>query len=69
MSKNEEKKIFLTEEEMPGQWYNINPDLPKPLAPSLNPQTGKPLTPDDLSILFPMELIKQAMSFHLLYQI
>ncbi len=62
MSKNEEKKIFLTEEEMPRQWYNINPDLPKPLAPSLNPQTGKPLTPDDLSILFPMELIKQEMS-------
>ncbi len=62
MSKNEEKKIFLTEEEMPKQWYNINPDLPKPLAPSLNPQNGKPLTPDDLSILFPMELIKQEMS-------
>jgi len=62
MSKNEEKKIFLTEEEMPKQWYNINPDLPKPLAPPLNPQTGKPLGPDDLSILFPMELIKQEMS-------
>lgn len=62
MSKNEEKKIFLTEEEMPKQWYNINPDLPKPLAPSLNPQNGKPLTPEDLSILFPMELIKQEMS-------
>lgn len=62
MSKSEEKKIFLTEEEMPKQWYNINPDLPKPLAPPLNPQTGKPLGPDDLSILFPMELIKQEMS-------
>ncbi len=62
MSKDEEKKIFLTEEEMPRQWYNINPDLPKPLAPPLNPQTGKPLSPDDLSILFPMELIKQEMS-------
>jgi len=62
MAKDEEKKIFLTEEEMPRQWYNINPDLPKPLAPPINPQTGKPLTPDDLSILFPMELIKQEMS-------
>jgi len=62
MSKDEEKKIFLTEKEMPRQWYNINPDLPKPLAPPLNPQTGKPLSPDDLSILFPMELIKQEMS-------
>lgn len=62
MAKDEEKKIFLTEKEMPGQWYNINPDLPKPLDPPLNPQTGKPLGPDDLSILFPMELIKQEMS-------
>ena len=62
MAKDEEKKIFLTEEEMPRQWYNINPDLPKPLAPPLNPQNGKPLTPEDLSILFPMELIKQEMS-------
>jgi len=62
MAKDYEKKVFLTEEEMPRQWYNINPDLPKPLAPPLNPQTGEPLGPDDLSILFPMELIKQEMS-------
>ncbi|MES0340924.1 MAG: TrpB-like pyridoxal phosphate-dependent enzyme [Candidatus Humimicrobiaceae bacterium] len=62
MAKDEEKKIFLTEEEMPRQWYNINPDLPKPLAPPLNPQTGEPIGPDDLSVLFPMELIKQEMS-------
>ncbi|MBM3701269.1 MAG: TrpB-like pyridoxal phosphate-dependent enzyme [Actinobacteria bacterium] len=57
-----EKKIFLTEKDMPRQWYNINPDLPKPLAPPLHPQTGKPLTPDDLSVLFPMELIMQEVS-------
>jgi tryptophan synthase beta chain len=57
-----DKKILLTEKEMPRQWYNINPDLPKPLDPPLHPQTGKPLTPDDLSILFPMALIMQEMS-------
>ncbi|MBN2072981.1 MAG: TrpB-like pyridoxal phosphate-dependent enzyme [Actinobacteria bacterium] len=62
MAKDDEKKIFLTEDEMPRQWYNINPDLPRPLDPPLNPQNGKPLTPEDLSILFPMELIKQEMS-------
>lgn len=62
MAKDYEKKIFLTEAEMPRQWYNINPDLPKPLAPPLNPRTNKPLTPEDLSILFPMELIKQEVS-------
>ena len=57
-----EKKIILSEKDMPRQWYNINPDLPKPLAPPLHPQTGKPLTPDDLSVLFPMELIMQEVS-------
>ncbi len=62
MAKDDEKKILLTEKEMPRQWYNINPDLPKPLDPPLNPKTKKPLTPDDLSVLFPMELIMQEMS-------
>ena len=62
MAKDEEKKITLTEKEMPRQWYNINPDLPKPLAPPLHPGTGKPLTPDDLSVLFPMALIMQEVS-------
>ena len=59
---DKEKKIILSEKEMPRQWYNINPDLPRPLDPPLHPQTGKPLTPDDLSILFPMELIMQEVS-------
>src|SRR3990170_8061592 len=63
MAQNEkDKKIMLTEKEMPRQWYNINPDLPKPLDPPLHPQTGKPLGPDDLSVLFPMELIMQEVS-------
>jgi tryptophan synthase beta chain len=62
MLKDEEKKVLLTEEEMPRQWYNINPDLPEPLDPPLHPKTGKPLTPDDLSVLFPMSLIMQEVS-------
>ncbi|MBE3093452.1 MAG: TrpB-like pyridoxal phosphate-dependent enzyme [Actinobacteria bacterium] len=59
---DKEKKTMLSEKEMPRQWYNINPDLPRPLDPPLHPQTGKPMTPDDLSILFPMELIMQEVS-------
>jgi tryptophan synthase beta chain len=57
-----EKKIMLSENDIPKQWYNVNPDLPKPLDPPLNPQNGKPLGPDDLSVLFPMELIMQEVS-------
>lgn len=53
---------MLSEEEIPTAWYNILPDLPKPLDPPLHPGTKKPLTPDDLAPIFPMELIKQEMS-------
>ena len=59
---SEETKILLTEKEMPTQWYNIQPDLPKPLPPVLNPATGQPITPDDLAPIFPMALIMQEMS-------
>jgi tryptophan synthase beta chain len=55
-------KILLEEDEMPKQWYNIQADLPTPLDPGLHPVTKKPLTPDDLSVIFPMELIRQEVS-------
>jgi tryptophan synthase beta chain len=52
-------KILLDEEQMPKKWYNIQADLPSPLDPPLHPQTKKPIGPDDLKAIFPMELIKQ----------
>jgi len=55
-------KILLTEDEMPKQWYNILPDLSGPLSPPLHPVTLKPMTPKDLSVLFPMALLEQEMS-------
>lgn len=55
-------KILLPETEMPKQWYNINADLPVPLAPVLHPVTHKPVGPDDLAPLFPMAVIEQEMS-------
>ncbi len=55
-------KILLDEEEIPRRWYNIMADLPSPLDPPLHPQTGKPVVPDDLSAIFPMDLIRQEMS-------
>ncbi len=35
-------KYILTEKEMPTSWYNILPDLPKPLPPELHPGTKEP---------------------------
>jgi len=58
----DEKKILLSEKEIPQSWYNILADLPEPLPPVLHPATKKPVCPDDLAPLFPMELIKQEVS-------
>ncbi|HHW09046.1 MAG TPA: TrpB-like pyridoxal phosphate-dependent enzyme [Firmicutes bacterium] len=55
-------KIILPEKDMPRQWYNIVADMPNPPAPALHPGTKKPLTPDDLTHIFPMELILQEVS-------
>ncbi|HUT62406.1 MAG TPA: TrpB-like pyridoxal phosphate-dependent enzyme [Anaerolineae bacterium] len=55
-------KFILDESELSTQWYNILADMPKPMPPVLHPGTGKPVTPDDLAPLFPMELIKQEVS-------
>lgn len=56
------KKIVLPESEMPTQWYNILPDLPTPLEPTLHPGTGQPVGPEDLAPIFPMPLIEQEVS-------
>ncbi len=57
-----DNKIYLSAKEMPKQYYNILPDLPSPLAMPLNPATQEPISPEDLSAIFPMELIEQEMS-------
>jgi len=54
-------KVFLTEEEMPRQWYNLAADLPSPLQPLLGPD-GNPISPDMLAPVFPMNLIEQEVS-------
>ena len=52
-------KFLLDESRIPKRWYNIQADLPKALPPVLHPGTMKPVGPDDLTPLFPMELIMQ----------
>ncbi len=59
---SEPTKIFLDEKEIPRQWYNIQADMPNPLKPPLHPATGKPLGPEDLAPIFPMNLIEQEVS-------
>jgi tryptophan synthase beta chain len=54
-------KVLLNENEIPRQWYNLAADLPHPLPPPLGPN-GKPVTPDMLAPVFPMNLIEQEVS-------
>ncbi len=56
-----EQKIQLKESDIPRQWYNLAADLPTPLLPPLGPD-GKPVTPDMLAPVFPMNLIEQEVS-------
>ena len=56
-----EVKIILSESEMPKQWYNLAADLPTPMQPPLGPD-GKPVGPEMLAPVFPMNLIEQEVS-------
>lgn len=51
-------KVFLNEDEMPRQWYNLNADFPKPMPPPVD-RDGKPVGPDKLEAIFPMNLIEK----------
>jgi tryptophan synthase beta chain len=50
------KKIFLSEDEMPRQWYNLAADVKT--NPPLGPD-GKPISPEMLAPVFPMNIIEQ----------
>jgi tryptophan synthase beta chain len=55
----EVRKVFLAEDEIPRQWYNILADIK--MNPPLGPD-GKPIGPDSLAPIFPMNLIEQEVS-------
>ena len=59
---SDQTRFLLNETDLPKAWYNINADSPVPPAPVLHPATKEPVTPDFLSVLFPMELIMQEVS-------
>ena len=59
MSKEIPYKIYLSEDEMPKQWYNVRADMKNKPAPILNPATLKPVTVEELEPIFCTELAKQ----------
>lgn len=56
------KKFLLTDEQMPKQWYNIVADMPNKPLPPLDPATKKPVTLEQMSMIFTEELMRQEMS-------
>lgn len=52
-------KIYLAENEIPAQWYNVRADMKVKPAPLLDPATYKPLTAGDLGRVFCEELCRQ----------
>ena len=56
------RKITLSENEIPENWYNIVADMPNKPLPPLHPGTKKPIGPEALAPLFPMALIMQEVS-------
>ncbi len=56
------RKIILSEDEIPEKWYNVIADMPNKPLPPLHPATKEPIGPESLEPLFPMELIKQEVS-------
>ena len=56
------KKVFLDEQDIPRQWYNIMADMKAPPPPYRHPATLDLMGPDDLAPVFPQALIEQEVS-------
>ncbi len=54
-------RFYLTEEQMPKQWYNLRADMKSQPEPYINPGTLKPVTAEDLYPVFCQELARQEM--------
>ena len=52
-------KIYLAEDEIPRQWYNVRADMKNKPAPLINPANGQPLSQSELEPIFCAELCKQ----------
>jgi tryptophan synthase beta chain len=52
----------LKQSDIPTHWYNILPDFPEPLPPPLHPGTKKPVSLEDMTAIFPENIVMQEMS-------
>ena len=57
-----QKRFFLSESEIPTQWYNIQADMVNKPMPPLHPGTKQPLKAEDLFPIFAEELARQELN-------
>ena len=62
MEKKIPYKIYLEENELPRQWYNVRADMKNKPAPLLNPATLQPVTFEELRTIFCDELARQELN-------
>lgn len=60
--KEQHKRYFLPEDDIPRHWYNIQAEMPAKPLPPLNPQTREPLRAEDLFPIFARELCRQELN-------
>lgn len=51
----------LSADQIPTHWYNINADMPVPMAPPLHPGTKQPVSLADMTAIFPQNIVEQEM--------
>jgi tryptophan synthase beta chain len=61
MKKKVPHRLYLTEDQMPKQWYNLRADMKEKPDPLINPGTGKPVSVKDLYPVFCEKLAEQEM--------
>lgn len=57
-----QKRYFLSEQDIPSNWYNIMADMPVKPMPMLDPVTKEPMTVEVLSTLFSEECSRQELN-------
>ncbi len=55
-------KVYLDENEIPKQWYNVRADMKTKPAPLIHPGTHEPLTLEQMSPIFCEELCRQELN-------
>lgn len=55
-------RFTLGQKDIPSQWYNLLADLPEPMPPPRNPGTRQPVSLEDMTAIFPENIVRQEMS-------